>query len=54
LSEAREAHRHAIALPSLKQRSYSLPACRLLKGPLPPVALDRLSALRQAFSGEPR
>ena len=24
------------------------------KGPLPPAALDRLSALRQAFSGEPR
>jgi aryl-alcohol dehydrogenase-like predicted oxidoreductase len=26
----------------------------VLKGPLPPAALDRLSALRQAFSGEPR
>ena len=24
------------------------------KGPLPPAALDRLSALRQEFSGEPR
>jgi aryl-alcohol dehydrogenase-like predicted oxidoreductase len=24
------------------------------RGPLPPAALDRLSALRQAFSGEPR
>jgi aryl-alcohol dehydrogenase-like predicted oxidoreductase len=24
------------------------------KGPLPPAALDRMSALRQAFSGEPR
>ena len=24
------------------------------KGPLPPAALDRLSALRQAFAGEPR
>jgi len=24
------------------------------KGPLPRAALDRLSALRQAFSGEPR
>jgi len=24
------------------------------KGPLPQAALDRLSALRQAFSGEPR
>jgi aryl-alcohol dehydrogenase-like predicted oxidoreductase len=24
------------------------------KGPLPKAALDRLSALRQAFSGEPR
>jgi len=24
------------------------------KGPLPRVALERLSALRQAFSGEPR
>jgi L-galactose dehydrogenase/L-glyceraldehyde 3-phosphate reductase len=26
----------------------------VLKGPLPREALDRLSALRQAFSGEPR
>ena len=26
----------------------------VLKGPLPRAALDRLSALRQAFSGEPR
>ena len=26
----------------------------VLKGPLPPAALDRLSALRQAFAGEPR
>jgi L-galactose dehydrogenase/L-glyceraldehyde 3-phosphate reductase len=24
------------------------------KGPLPSAALDRLSALRQAFAGEPR
>jgi aryl-alcohol dehydrogenase-like predicted oxidoreductase len=24
------------------------------KGPLPPAALDRLSALQQAFVGEPR
>jgi aryl-alcohol dehydrogenase-like predicted oxidoreductase len=24
------------------------------KGPLPPAALDRLTALRQAFAGEPR
>jgi aryl-alcohol dehydrogenase-like predicted oxidoreductase len=24
------------------------------KGPLPPAALDRLSALQQAFAGEPR
>ena len=24
------------------------------KGPLPPAALERLTALRQAFSGEPR
>ena len=24
------------------------------KGPLPPAALDRLSALRRTFSGEPR
>jgi aryl-alcohol dehydrogenase-like predicted oxidoreductase len=24
------------------------------KGPLPPAALERLSTLRQAFSGEPR
>jgi len=26
----------------------------VLKGPLPQAALERLSALRQAFSGEPR
>ena len=26
----------------------------VLKGPLPQAALDRLSTLRQAFSGEPR
>jgi hypothetical protein len=24
------------------------------KGPLPPVALERLTALRQVFAGEPR
>ena len=52
--------RHARAFPSFGSERTGAPVvafCRIAavqKGPLPQAALDRLSALRQAFSGEPR
>ena len=41
-----------VGMASLQQFEDSLAAVE--KGPLPPAALDRLTALRQAFAGEPR
>jgi aryl-alcohol dehydrogenase-like predicted oxidoreductase len=41
-----------VGLATPQEFEHSLKA--VLKGPLPQAALDRLSALRQAFSGEPR
>jgi aryl-alcohol dehydrogenase-like predicted oxidoreductase len=41
-----------VGLATPQEFEHSLAA--VLKGPLPQAALDRLSALRQAFSGEPR
>ena len=41
-----------VGLATPQQFEDSLAA--VLKGPLPQAALDRLSELRQAFSGEPR
>ena len=59
---AEAATRFAISHPAMgtilvgmaTQQQFEDALAAVQKGPLPPAALDRLSALQQAFAGEPR
>jgi aryl-alcohol dehydrogenase-like predicted oxidoreductase len=61
-SLAEAATRFAISHPAMgtilvgmaTQQQFEDALAAVQKGPLPPAALDRLSALQHAFAGEPR
>ena len=45
-------YNNLVGMATLQEFDDALAA--VLKGPLPPAALDRLAALRRGFAGEPR